>query len=704
MFDAYTVKKVLPRLVIAVILIQLSWFLFTGMITLTNAVAYGVEALIYAPFGSPQQFELQNVLSAADGGIGISIVIAGGAGLAMIGVALSLVGTALLAMLIGFALLMFRQVLVIALLVVSPLALVAWILPNTEKFWKLWWESFSKLLLVYPLILGTIAIGRVFAYISAEVRPGGQASNPFTAVGFDNIIGVCFIIIGFFGPFFFIPKLFSIAGGAFSTITGMVNDRGRGAFDRLKKGRQAKRAQQWEDTKSGNLLKGSNAFSRRVSSAAQTATLLGAAGLRPRRMRANIATARSSRNYDNAVEFADKNAAFQALKNDDDKLWALMEGTDEASIRASLRKHGGARFADPNVMNAAVAEVMRVKREGGDAVTRIAATRAQAATGTGFDSVGEMLDEINRVSGGDRTVAGRLLGDMRTPALQSGRVDLGAAGFADMAIAMEKRRKALAGGTQYSRADATEEILESVIDSSASGQAIFGKPKSAEQIGHTHVKRLQRIANGVVSGAVNPQTGQAYTQRDLDQALASTMGIYDAMGSAPPQIARAFADTMTGAQVINPLTGQPMTVLDLASHISQNSPDFAEMRRDYQSGYMAQAAAGQAQAAQGMGNLPAPAGGLPPAPGQPPWSDRRLKCNIVYLKSWQSIRLYRFQYIWSDVEYVGVMAQDLLDSHSYAVIKGSDGYYRVDYEALGLEMMEYNTWRKNQFAKVLAIH
>lgn len=261
MFDAYTVKKVLPRLVIAVVLIQLSWFIFTGMITLTTAVAYGVEGLIYAPFGSASEFELDNLLlgvtdeEPTDGdtdivsggtGVFVAMAVAGGTALGVLGGALSLAMGALVAILIGFALLMFRQVLVVALLLVSPLALAAWILPNTEKFWKLWWESFSKLLLVFPMIVAVVAVGRVFAFITAGVDPGDPAENLLTAINLEKLLTICFVIIGFFGPFFLIPKLFALAGSAFTFFSGSVNDRSRGVFDRLKKNRQATQAQNYE--------------------------------------------------------------------------------------------------------------------------------------------------------------------------------------------------------------------------------------------------------------------------------------------------------------------------------------------------------------------------------------------------------------------------------------------------------------------------
>lgn len=265
MFDAYTVKKVLPRLVIAVIFIQLSWFIFTGMIALTTAVAYGVEGLIYAPFGSREDFSLAEILSSVTGGgngIFLAIMVAGAGTLGLLGGALTLALGAVLSILLGFIMLLLRQVIIVALLLISPLAIVAWILPNTEKFWKLWWENFSKLLLVFPMIVGVVAVGRVFAYITAGVDPGGSAENLATDFGIDELVTVFFIIIGFFGPFFLIPKLFSLAGSAFASANNLVNNRAQGAFGFLKKSGQGKRAEKWHAFKGGDRFGRDNIAAR----------------------------------------------------------------------------------------------------------------------------------------------------------------------------------------------------------------------------------------------------------------------------------------------------------------------------------------------------------------------------------------------------------------------------------------------------------
>ena len=84
-------------------------------------------------------------------------------------------------------------------------------------------------------------------------------------------------------------------------------------------------------------------------------------------------------------------------------------------------------------------------------------------------------------------------------------------------------------------------------------------------------------------------------------------------------------------------------------------------------------------------------------------SDRRLKTGIRRLATLSSgLSLYRFKYIWSGVEYVGVMAQEVREVVPQAVVEGADGFLRVDYAMLGLEMLTYAEWRKRQGVRAAA--
>ena len=71
----------------------------------------------------------------------------------------------------------------------------------------------------------------------------------------------------------------------------------------------------------------------------------------------------------------------------------------------------------------------------------------------------------------------------------------------------------------------------------------------------------------------------------------------------------------------------------------------------------------------------------------PPSSDIRLKTDIRQVGTTaHNLPLYTFRYIGEDDRYEGVMAQDVLKVMPSAVSVGENGYYRVDYDMLGIRM------------------
>ena len=71
-------------------------------------------------------------------------------------------------------------------------------------------------------------------------------------------------------------------------------------------------------------------------------------------------------------------------------------------------------------------------------------------------------------------------------------------------------------------------------------------------------------------------------------------------------------------------------------------------------------------------------------------SDARLKRNIELIETRDDgLQIYTFNYIWSDVTWVGVMAQDLLEQpqFAHAVRMDADGFYSVNYSKINFEMI-----------------
>jgi hypothetical protein len=80
-------------------------------------------------------------------------------------------------------------------------------------------------------------------------------------------------------------------------------------------------------------------------------------------------------------------------------------------------------------------------------------------------------------------------------------------------------------------------------------------------------------------------------------------------------------------------------------------------------------------------------------------SDYRLKEDVTLLQELDNgIKLYSFNYKWSDETFVGVMAQDLLidPNHLHAVKVRDDQFYVVNYTSLGLRMVTLDQWKKSR--------
>src|ERR1039458_5033204 len=237
--DAYTIKKTLPRLLVAAIGITISWPLMNFAVTASDVLGIGVRHLIYYPFT-----QIHNAPDLTFGGNAANFffgagAVAGGTLAAIpvwiafggLGALLSLAATAALAVVVAIIVLTVRQIVIILLIRVSPIAIVAYILPRTQQIYKFWWSNFSRALLMFPMIAAMIATGRVFAAVSFS-RPG--VINQF--IGF----------IAYFAPYFMIPMTFKLSGALMGTIGNAINSRAqpaRGMLSKYRANQTSKRTQ-----------------------------------------------------------------------------------------------------------------------------------------------------------------------------------------------------------------------------------------------------------------------------------------------------------------------------------------------------------------------------------------------------------------------------------------------------------------------------
>lgn len=235
-FSAYTVKKALPRMIIAVIFITLSWYITSFLINFFNVLGGGILGLLTSPFdfngNAVSTLSIADLFQPSGGSFWQTILAQGTLTLGIAVIIALYLGPLTLIVLTAFFILFLRQMFIIALALLAPLAILSWIFPGNDKLWKLWWGAFSKLLIMFPLIMAVIAVGRIFAAIIAGPVDDGGVDDWF--------LTPFFILAAYILPYAIIPFTFKMAGGMFATITGMVNDREKGLFDRMSKRREAK--------------------------------------------------------------------------------------------------------------------------------------------------------------------------------------------------------------------------------------------------------------------------------------------------------------------------------------------------------------------------------------------------------------------------------------------------------------------------------
>ncbi|HEX6416021.1 MAG TPA: hypothetical protein VFZ62_00665 [Candidatus Saccharimonadales bacterium] len=227
----YGIKRTLPRLIIAAILVNLSYWICAIAIDLSNILGYSLQDIFMG---------IRNQLTSTDGnsweGGGwkdISTAILSGGTIAAAGItALVSVGSitgaiymllpilvgVLIAALVAIIIMAARQALIVILVMVAPLAFVAYLLPNTEKYFDKWKDLFITMLMLFP----------IFSVLFGGSQLAGTAiiQNSDTLV--MKILGMAVQI----APIVVLPFLIKFSGSLLGRIAGMVNDKSKGLMDR----------------------------------------------------------------------------------------------------------------------------------------------------------------------------------------------------------------------------------------------------------------------------------------------------------------------------------------------------------------------------------------------------------------------------------------------------------------------------------------
>lgn len=262
----YGLKKLAPRLIIAAILVNLSFYICAIAVDISNIAGYSLQDILVQIREST--FNIDNNTWAADvtsweqvttfvlsggtaAGIGIVTLLmatggtVSGAIFLLIPVLLGVLLTVLFVLLILAA----RQAIIIILIVVAPLAFVAYLLPNTEKWFQKWREVFTTMLVFFP------AFSLVFG--------GSQLAGGIIIQNANSIIMMIFGMAVQVAPLVITPLILKLSGNLLGRIAGIINDPRKGLLDRTRNWSNM-HAERQKQRGIGGDLKGYN-FARRAA-------------------------------------------------------------------------------------------------------------------------------------------------------------------------------------------------------------------------------------------------------------------------------------------------------------------------------------------------------------------------------------------------------------------------------------------------------
>ena len=229
----YGVKKMLPRLVIAAVLVNLSFTICAVLLDLSNITGYAFQdafmgikntiSTVGENTGVGWTWSEVIVMILSNGALAGGVVATVAMGAELLPLALSaLVGIGLVLLLV-LLIMAARQALIVILIIISPLAFVCYLLPGTEKWFKKWRDLFFTMLVFFPAFAVIFGGAQLAGIIIIQNATGANG-------GIMQILGMVVQII----PLALTPIILKLSGGLLGKFAGFVNDKNKGLYDRSK--------------------------------------------------------------------------------------------------------------------------------------------------------------------------------------------------------------------------------------------------------------------------------------------------------------------------------------------------------------------------------------------------------------------------------------------------------------------------------------
>lgn len=224
--NTYGIRALLPRIIVGAILVNLSYFICSVAVDLSNSLGDSIYKLLNetsiggATIEGAGSFEnITATLTLAGGAAAGTIAL-----LANLSALVPVLVMAFVALVTTFLVLLLRQALIIVLVAMSSLAFLLYVLPSTASWFAKWRKMFISLLMIYPMF----ALVFSGSQIAAEIVRDTAAYNDDTLLTIFSL-GITVI------PLFLLPLLMKLGGGVLNRFGGIINNPDKGPFDRMRK-------------------------------------------------------------------------------------------------------------------------------------------------------------------------------------------------------------------------------------------------------------------------------------------------------------------------------------------------------------------------------------------------------------------------------------------------------------------------------------
>lgn len=224
--DNYGIKRMLPRLIVAAILVNLSFIICALAVDISNIIGSSISNFLikYAPpidnkeIGNASNSHLGAYVVDGLIGVVISLLVVLKEGWAVVIPILLFLLTVAIAIAFAFIVLGIRQAIVILLIVVSPLAFVCYVLPNLKSVFDKWYKLFKDTLMVYPICGALIGGGYFASHILYNVALRDNQGDNLTKLLMTILAGALCVV-----PYFFIPSITKKAVDGVANLGTMVS-------------------------------------------------------------------------------------------------------------------------------------------------------------------------------------------------------------------------------------------------------------------------------------------------------------------------------------------------------------------------------------------------------------------------------------------------------------------------------------------------